>query len=106
MFGSFENKMNYCAPFSIHFAVVTLQIKIIHNLCVAVDVCMQIDITCIHFGKAFGRVSHCKLLFKLCNTGISENVLNWIGGYLGNRQQAFGAGDAMSENREVYSGVP
>lgn len=67
---------------------------------------MQIDVICIDFSKAFDRVSHRKLLFKLRNVGISENVLNWVGAYLGNRQQAVRVGDALSENREVYSGVP
>lgn len=33
-------------------------------------------------------------------------MFSWISAHLGNRQQAVRVGDAMSGNREVYSGVP
>lgn len=102
--------MNYYAPFSIGFrsglSTVTQLVETIDHLCIAVDACMQIDVIFIDFSKAFDRVSHHKLLFKLRDVGISENVLSWIRAYLSNRQQAVRVGDAMSGNREVYSGVP
>lgn len=102
--------MNYYAPFSIGFrsglSTVTQLVETIHHLCIALDACMQIDVIFIDFSKAFDRVSHHKLLFKLRDVGISENVLSWIRAYLSNRQQAVRVGDAMSGNREVYSGVP
>lgn len=67
---------------------------------------MQVDVICIGFAKAFDKVSHRKLLFKLRNVGLSTDVLDWIGAYLNDRQQAVRVADTISENREVYSGVP
>lgn len=85
---------------------VTQLIETIHDLCVAVDACVQIDVICIDYVKAFDRVSLQKLLFKLRNVGINEDVLNWIRAYLSDRQQAVRVGDTLSGNCEVYSGVP
>ncbi len=39
------------------------------------------------FAKAFDSVPHQRLLLKLENLGIRGNVLNWIKGFVSDRQQ-------------------
>jgi hypothetical protein len=39
------------------------------------------------FSKAFDKVSHKKLLFKLGNYGIRDTTIKWIGSFLNNRMQ-------------------
>ena len=47
----------------------------------------QADLILLDFSKAFDKVSHSKLIWKLHNYGIRSNVLNWIGAFLGDRSQ-------------------
>ena len=47
----------------------------------------QTDLILLDFSKAFDKVSHSKLIWKLHNYGIRSNVLNWIGAFLGDRSQ-------------------
>ena len=56
--------------------------------------------------KAFDRVWHRGLLFKLKQNGISGNILHWIESYLSNRTQKVFVGSAKSQSLEVNAGVP
>ena len=47
----------------------------------------QTDVILLDFSKAFDKVSHSKLIWKLHNYGIRTNVLNWIDAFLGDRSQ-------------------
>ena len=47
----------------------------------------QVDVVFLDFTKAYYRVSHDRILQKLCNFGISETLLNWSKFYLTNREQ-------------------
>ena len=38
----------------------------------------QVDLILLDFSKAFDKVSHPKLLFKLSQHGVKGNTLNWI----------------------------
>ena len=65
--------------------------------------------TCMVFcdiSKAFDRVWHKGLLFKLQQNGINGCLLNWIKSYLSNRQQAVFVGTAKSKLMNVKAGVP
>lgn len=81
-------------------------IETLHDFAAAVDNREQVDVICIDFAKAFDKVSHHKLLFKLKRTGVNENILKWIEAYLTNRKQLVRIDGFESESLDVYSGVP
>ena len=56
--------------------------------------------------KAFDRVWHKGLLFKLQQNGITEKLLNWISSYLSARKQRVFVGSSMSSPRVMKAGVP
>ncbi|PFX28347.1 LINE-1 retrotransposable element ORF2 protein [Stylophora pistillata] len=53
----------------------------------ALDDGLQVDVVFLDFAKSFDRVSHDILLQKLCNFGISGNLLNLCKDYLTDREQ-------------------
>lgn len=58
-----------------------------HHWIKALDDGSQVDVVFLDFAKAYYRVSHDRILQKLCNFGISETLLNWSKFYLTNREQ-------------------
>lgn len=87
-------------------STVTQLIETVHDLCEAIDECKQVDVVCIDFAKAFDKVPHHNLLYKLRRLGISEGIVSWIEQYLRNRFQRVKIGTSVSEKCEVLSGVP
>ena len=76
-------------------------IDIYNQICSAFD---ERKSTCIIFcdiSKAFDRVWHSGLLFKLRQYGIYGNVLNWITSYLMNRKQKCFVGSSFSDIKQV-----
>ena len=47
----------------------------------------QTDLILLDFSKAFHKVNHSKLMWKLHIYGIRSNVLGWIRAFLGDRAQ-------------------
>ena len=47
----------------------------------------QTDVILLDFSKAFDKVNHLKLLYKLHQYGVKGQTLRWIQAFLGNRQQ-------------------
>ena len=75
----------------------------------------QVDLILLDFSKAFDKVTHLKLLFKLSSYGIKGKALKWISSFLGGRTQAVvleagggggGGGGECSSEVPVTSGVP
>ena len=66
----------------------------------------QTDLILLDFSKAFDKVSHSKLLWKLHQYGIRGNALNWIQAFLGNRSQSVVLEGEESDLVPVTSGVP
>ena len=65
--------------------------------------------TCIVFcdiSKAFDRVWHKGLIFKLKQNGIDDNLLDWIESYLTNRSQKTFVGTSYSQSKNLTAGVP
>ena len=56
--------------------------------------------------KAFDRVWHRDLLFKLKSIGISGNLLNWFTNYLSDRYQRVCMNSATSSWKKINAGVP
>ena len=65
-----------------------------------------IDEIFLDFAKAFDKVPHQRLLFKLNKYGISETVLTWIESFLTSRKQVVRIKNDISNIGKVTSGVP
>ena len=66
----------------------------------------QTDVILLDFSKAFDKVNHSKLLWKLHNYGIRGKVLSWIQAFLGIRSQQVVIDGEESDSIPVNSGVP
>jgi len=64
------------------------------------------DVLYFDFKKAFGSVSHDKLLLKVVSYGISGDLYQWIATFLRNRTQAVQVDNILSSFINVTSGVP
>ena len=64
------------------------------------------DIVIMNFSKAFDKVSHSGLLFKLSELGASEEVCQWAKSFLVSRTQRVVVDGVASECEAVTSGVP
>ena len=66
----------------------------------------QVDLVLLDFSKAFDKVNHLKLLFKLSQHGIRGNTLTWIKSFLVGRTQAVVLEGETSEEVPVNLGMP
>ena len=66
----------------------------------------QTDLVLLDFSKAFDKVNHLKLLFKLSQHGVKGDTLNWIRAFLVGRTQAVVLEGESSSEVPVTSGVP
>lgn len=67
---------------------------------------MQTDAIYTDFSKAFDKVNHSLLFFKLDSMGFSDKLVYWLKSYLTGRIQKVKFGNALSNEIFVYSGVP
>ena len=72
----------------------------------ALEMRQQIDVIYLDFSKAFDRVPHEKLLFKLECLGIKGSLLAWFRSYLSGRRHRVMIDDEASDFLPVTSGVP
>ena len=66
----------------------------------------QIDVILLDFAKAFDKVPHQRLLYKLNYYGIRGQTLSWIESFLHDRKQHVLVEGAKSDEAQVTSGVP
>ena len=66
----------------------------------------QTDIIVMDFSKAFDKVDHHKLIYKLSQLGINIEVTTWIRSFLHNRSQRVAVEGQLSDELPVLSGVP
>ena len=66
----------------------------------------QVDLVLLDFSKAFDKVNHLKLLFKLSTHRVKGKTLKWISSFLGGRIQAVVLEGESSPEVPVTSGVP
>ena len=67
---------------------------------------IQTDVVIMDFAKAFDKVPHQHLLYKLKYYGISCNAYDWISDFLTDRTQTVVLEGEMSSKAPVTSGVP
>lgn len=78
----------------------------IHDLVDGLRNKQQIDAILLDFSKAFDKVPHRRLLLKLHNYGIRDNILTWISQFLTDRTQQVVLDGSSSSTAQVTSGVP
>ena len=81
-------------------------IDIYNQMCQSFD---SKQYTCMVFcdiSKAFDRVWHTGLLFKLEQNGIKGDLLKWISNYLSERSQRVFVGSSISDSKMLSAGVP
>ena len=78
----------------------------IQDIAAALEDGEQIDAILLDFSKAFDKVPHGRLLYKLRHLGIHGQVLRWIESFLSNRSQRVLVEGHTSEPAAVSSGVP
>ena len=66
----------------------------------------QTDLTLLDFSKAFDKVNHLKLLYKLQLHGVQGKTLRWIESFLVGRSQTVVLNGNNSDELPVLSGVP
>ena len=81
-------------------------VMMVEDLSRNANVGKQTDIILLDFSKAFDKVNHSKLLWKLHQYGIRGQVLGWIRAFLGSRSQRVVLDGEESESIPVTSGVP
>ena len=76
------------------------------EISISIDKGQIVDLIFFYFAKAFDKVCHKILLFKLLELGISAEILRWICGFLSNRVMKVRVAGACSYTDPVTSGVP
>ena len=67
---------------------------------------IQVDAAILEFSKAFDKVAHKHLIYKLEYYGIRGNLLKWLTSFLQNRSQEVVVKGINSSSYDVTSGVP
>ena len=85
----------------------TLQLlNFLDDLTLANDQSKQITTIYLDFEKAFDKISHSALIFKLESMGVSSWLLAWVKDFLSDRTMYVTVGEGKSQKRKVTSGVP
>ena len=81
-------------------------LSVLHEIGNLLDTRVQTDVIYLDFAKAFDRVDHHLLLWKLQRFGICGNLMKWFENYLSDRYQRVTVLGATSPPLKVLSGVP
>ena len=81
-------------------------LQVLHKIGQSLDNRTQTDAVFLNLAKAFDRVDHQLLLFKLQRFGITGKLLDWFTDYLSNRFQRVTVLGVTSEPLPVLSGAP
>ena len=87
-------------------STVTQLLEVYNELCKAVDKGREVRVIFLDISKAFDRVWHKGLIFKLQQSGISGQLLSWFIDYLQDRFQRVVVNGQQSEWKEIKAGVP
>ena len=81
-------------------------LALVQELAFGVDSNKQTDMGILDFSKAFDKVSHSHLLYKLKWYGVDPLIYAWISDFLKDRSQAVVLDSESSSSVPVTSGVP
>ena len=70
------------------------------------DVGSPVDVIYLDFQKAFDKVPHQRLIFKLKSHGMGNSIINWIEQCLKDRRHRVVVDGVVSSWKPVFSGVP
>ena len=84
----------------------TQLLSFVQELAANSDKNIQTDLIIMDFAKAFDKVPHQRLLYKLKFYGIKNQTLTWISAFLSNRTQTVVLDGESSDIAPVTSGVP
>ena len=96
----------YQSGFLPHHSTVFQLIDIFHNICQAFDNSMFSCIVFCDVSKAFDRVWHKGLLFRLRQNGIDGKLLEWLNSHLSKRKQKVCFKSCYSGLKSIFAGVP
>ena len=107
---NFFRQNDYITPFQSGFvrkdSTVNQLLSIYHSFCLALDEGKEVRVVFCDISKAFDRVWHEGLLFKLKESGISGSLLIWLTDYLDERKQCVVLSGSKSETVTISAGVP
>ena len=89
-----------------HHSTTHQLIELYHNVLMAMENNEYTALVFCDFSKAFDRVWHRGLLFKLEKYGLTGNVLLWLKDYLSNRKQCVVVKNEKSSEVSIAAGVP
>ena len=89
-----------------HRSCVTQLLQFVHPTAKSLDAGIQTDVIYVDMAKAFNKVPHEKLLYKLEMVGVRGQLLAWFRSYLTNRRHRTVIEGYASDWRYVPSGVP
>ena len=84
----------------------TQLIATVNDIAENLDTGKQTDVILLDFSKAFDKVAHMRLCYKLRHLGINGSLLEWIKCFLTDRTQRVIVNGERSSLSEVSSGVP
>ena len=96
----------YQSGFQSGKSTVTQLIEIYHQFCSAVDNQKEIRIIFLDIRKAFDKVWHRGIIYKLKQCGISGSLLEWFANYLSDRMQRVVINGQASTWQKINAGVP
>ena len=102
----YEILTKYQSGFRPHDSTVNQLLEIYHIIIENLDKGKDIKFIFCDVSKAFDKVWHTGLLFKLKKYGIGGNILNWFTSYLSNRKQRVFNEGFYSTWKDTAAGVP
>ena len=81
-------------------------VYVYNDICHALDEGKEVRAVFCDISKAFDRVWHRGLLFKLSKLGIKDSLLNWFSSYLSSRKQRVVYANSTSNWSTINAGVP
>ena len=97
---------NYQSGFQAGRSTVTQLLELYHQFCQAVDNHKEVRVVFLDIHKAFDKVWHKGIVYKLKLCGVSGNLLKWFESYLKDRLQRVVLNGQFSSWEKIRAGVP